>query len=252
MTQVTDSGTRVLDAPSAVEFMREALVKISESEIAEVASQLEQRRDLLFPMLERVIDGRGSVGDLSTLWRGVFVTRRTATDLSASRTMESWAESLRELVKGQDDLPVRFSRFDAALHQHEESFRRDLAGEMLRLFDPDEYWLWSRWMWNEKTDTGSLPLVLAEGFDLSGDTAGEIYLKVGDATKVVIDTASEIGFAGMKANCYAVDVYLCAIYGIYLYTVTRMRMTQEFNRVIPKLPELVRRMLGVHRLEVGS
>jgi hypothetical protein len=46
-----------------------------------------------------------------------------------------------------------------------------------------------------------------------------------------------------------VDVYLAAIYGIYLYTVTRLRMTQEFNRVIPQLPDLVRRLLGVHRLE---
>jgi hypothetical protein len=27
-------------------------------------------------------------------------------------------------------------------------------------------------------------------------------------------------------------------------------MTQEFNKVIPPLPELARRFLGVHRLEV--
>jgi hypothetical protein len=26
-------------------------------------------------------------------------------------------------------------------------------------------------------------------------------------------------------------------------------MTQEFNRVIPQLPDLVRRLLGVYRLE---
>ena len=49
----------------------------------------------------------------------------------------------------------------------------------------------------------------------------------------------------MGASPYAVDVYLAAIYGIYLYTVTRLRMTQEFNKVIPQLPDLVRRLLGV-------
>jgi hypothetical protein len=37
---------------------------------------------------------------------------------------------------------------------------------------------------------------------------------------------------------------------VYLYTITRLRMTQEFNKVIPPLPELVRRFLGVHRLEL--
>ena len=42
---------------------------------------------------------------------------------------------------------------------------------------------------------------------------------------------------------------------IYLYTVTRLRMTQEFNRVIPPLPDLVRRLLGVtqpRRAEAGG
>jgi len=46
-----------------------------------------------------------------------------------------------------------------------------------------------------------------------------------------------------------VDVYLAAIYGVYLYTVTRLRMTQEFNRVIPQLPDLVRWLHGVRGLD---
>ena len=45
------------------------------------------------------------------------------------------------------------------------------------------------------------------------------------------------------------DVLLACVYCVYLYTITRLRMTQEFNKVIPPLPELVRRILGVHRLE---
>jgi hypothetical protein len=73
---------------------------------------------------------------------------------------------------------------------------------------------------------------------------------VGAATTAVIATADELGFRRMRANPYAIDVYLAAIYGIYLYTVTRLRMTQEFNRVIPQLPDLVRRLLGVYRPEV--
>jgi hypothetical protein len=44
-------------------------------------------------------------------------------------------------------------------------------------------------------------------------------------------------------------VYLAAIYGVYLATVTRLRMTQEFNRVVPPLPDLVRRLHGVHGLD---
>jgi len=36
---------------------------------------------------------------------------------------------------------------------------------------------------------------------------------------------------------------------VYVFTTIRMRMTQEFNRVIPPLPELCRRLLGVHRMD---
>jgi hypothetical protein len=32
--------------------------------------------------------------------------------------------------------------------------------------------------------------------------------------------------------------------------VLRLRMTQEFTRIVPPLPDLVRRLLGVYRLEV--
>jgi hypothetical protein len=251
LTTITEKGNRpVLDEPSAVEFMREALVKLSETEIAVVSSELERRRELLLPRLQKLVGGMGDENDLKDLWRGTFVTRRNVDELLESGGVEGWSERLEKLVSGDEDLCSRVSAFAAEPFGHDASFRRDLAGEMLRLHDPDKYWLCSRWMWNEKTKTGSLPLVLVEGYDLEGSNPGEIYLKVGEALKVVQATAAEIGFGGMRASRYAIDVYLCAIYGVYLYTVTRLRMTQEFNTVIPKLPELVRRMLAVHRLEV--
>ena len=43
---------------------------------------------------------------------------------------------------------------------------------------------------------------------------------------------------------------LACVYAVYMYTVLRLRMTQEFNRIVPELPDLVRRLLGVYRPEV--
>ena len=34
-----------------------------------------------------------------------------------------------------------------------------------------------------------------------------------------------------------------------MYTVLRMRMTREFNKLLPPLPDLIRRLLGVNHLE---
>jgi hypothetical protein len=57
------------------------------------------------------------------------------------------------------------------------------------------------------------------------------------------------GLLDLGPEPWNLDVLLACVYCVYLYTVTRLRMTQEFNKVIPPLPDLARRFLGVHRLE---
>ena len=42
------------------------------------------------------------------------------------------------------------------------------------------------------------------------------------------------------------NCFLCSVYVVYAYTVLKMRMTQEFNKVMPGLPEFSRRLLGVY------
>jgi hypothetical protein len=34
-----------------------------------------------------------------------------------------------------------------------------------------------------------------------------------------------------------------------MYTVFKVKLSQEFNRILPELPELTQRVLGVHKLE---
>jgi hypothetical protein len=46
-------------------------------------------------------------------------------------------------------------------------------GELLHFTYPDRYWLWTRWMWDPRTETGSLRLVTMEEFELSADSRGE-------------------------------------------------------------------------------
>ncbi|MBK7407895.1 MAG: hypothetical protein IPJ40_07325 [Saprospirales bacterium] len=119
---------------------------------------------------------------------------------------------------------------------------------MLHFTFPDQHWLWCRWMWDPKTKTGSLPLVVTENFDLGGQSLGETYLKVGKAVAFVHHTGEAAGFQNISRALYGTDVFLCSVYVIYTYTVLRMRMTQEFNKVVPDLAEFTRRLLGVHRM----
>jgi len=241
-----------VDAPSAVEFMREALVKISEDDIGAVSDLLARKRADLAPLLSEASLAKANADAVRPILARVFATRRRADDLLVVAGAPILAGAIRDLVHGGGRIEARFAVFDAALAAIDEPVRRDLAGECLHFADPERYWLWSRWMWDPEARTGALPLVMVEDFDFGGSDAGAVYLRVGAATAAVISTARELGFQRMGASPYAVDVYLAAIYGIYLYTVTRLRMTQEFNRVIPQLPDLVRRLLGVWTAPVAG
>ena len=238
-----------VDAPSAVEFMREALVKISEDDIGTVADLLVHKRTLLAPLLRRESLEGGTAEAVRPILDRVFATRRRSDQLLVANGAPTIAAAIRDLLHGTGAIDARFRAFDEALPAVEAPVRRDLAAECLHLSDPDRYWLWSRWMWDPATRTGALPLVMVEEFDFAGPDAGAVYLRVGAATAAVIAVADDLGFKRMRANPFVVDVYLAAIYGVYLYTVTRLRMTQEFNRVIPPLPDLVRRLLGVRGLD---
>jgi hypothetical protein len=243
------AGAGAVDASSAVEFMREALIKISEDEIGAVAELLSRKRAILAPALAEEALRPATAETVRPILARVFATRRRSDEILVAVGAPALSHAIRELVHGSGPVSGRVRQFDEALPGIDAPIRRELAGECLHFTDPDRHWLWSRWMWDPATRTGSLPLLMVEGFDFSGPDAGAIYLRVGAATSAVLATADDLGFRRMRADPFSIDVYLAAIYGIYLYTVTRLRMTQEFNRVIPQLPDLVRRLLGVYRLE---
>lgn len=241
-----------VDAPSAVEFMREALIKISEDDIGAVADLMVRKRDELGPQLAADALGRRTAEAVRPILGRVFATKRRSDQILVAVGAPILADAIRELVHGTAPIDRRFAAFERALPDIEAPVRRELAGECLHFADPGSGWLWSRWMWDPATATGALPLVMVDAFDFSGEDDGAVYLRVGAATAAVVATADDLGFRRMRENPFVVDVYLAAIYGVYLYTVTRLRMTQEFNRVIPQLPDLIRRLLGVSGLEAQA
>jgi hypothetical protein len=103
-------------------------------------------------------------------------------------------------------------------------------------------------MWDPRTQTGSLALVTEDDYDLNAPDRGEGYLRVGEAMAFVNETGKQVGFTSAGPGLFGVDIFLACVYSVYMYTVLRLRMTQEFNKIVPELPDLVRRLLGVHRL----
>jgi hypothetical protein len=241
---------QVVDTETAQEFMRQALEMVQLPEMEGIAQELEDKSRRFQAVLEPAALAAMTDEGLRALLRTIFATRRRAPEVMAEAGAQNLRAELAALLHGQDPIASRIDRFDGAMAAIEPAIRRDVAGEVLHFHDPDRHWLWTRWMWDPELRTGALPLVTMQEFDLNGSTAGQTYLKVGTAIAFVNQTGRAVGFTRYGSEAFGVDVYLACVYGIYLYTITRMRMTQEFNKVIPPLPQLVRRLLGTHRMEV--
>lgn len=240
---------QVVDTETAEEFMREVATVASAEDIVAIVNACSRKGDGFAALLG---DGRArAIGheDLRRVLRSIFSTRRFADAILAEIGPSRLAVEIDNLLHGVDAVPDRFDRFDSAL----AAFANpgfDLPGELLHFTYPDRYWSWTRWMWDPHVDTGALRLVTMEEFELAASGRGETYLRVGQAIAFVQETGRAAGFVGFGAGPFAADVFLACVYGVYMYTVLRMRLTQEFNKVVPELPDLVRRLMGVYRPEV--
>lgn len=249
--------------------MAQALEKAERAELGSIAVELEHKsarfRELLAPgslaALERP--------QLRGLLRSIFATRRKADAILDVMGTEGLREAIAGLLHGPAGVEERFQRFVDALSGYwgdvrlarrplpgregdeiPENVLCDLASELLHFTRPDDRWLWTRWMWDPRVGTGSLPLVVEDQYDLHGRNAGETYVKVGVAVAFVRATGEAAGFARFGPGPFGIDIFLSCVYAVYVYTTLRIRMTQEFNKVVPQLPELSRRLLGVWRMEV--
>jgi hypothetical protein len=243
-------GGQVVDTQSATEFMRETLETVSRDELVSVAALLDAKAAGFAALLGSPGQARQLPGeDLRRVLRSIFATRRKADAILDDVGPERLGAAMDDLIHGDGLVTDRFNSFDAVLAGFpEQGF--DLPSELLHFTAPDRWWLWTRWMWDPRAGTGSLALVTTEDFDLDASDRGEGYLRVGEAMAFVNETGKAVGFTDLGSGLFGTDVFLACVYSVYMYTVLRLRMTQEFNRIVPELPDLVRRLLGVYRPEV--
>lgn len=239
---------QVVDTDTAKEFMRETLEKVAAEELAAICVEVEQKSAWFQKHLGRETLPQMSSATYFSLLRRIFSTRRKANTLLQQFDFNHLRDWTFELLYGASPIRERFQTFVDRLEGFDRTLSFDFASEILHFTDPERYWLWTRWIWDPRVRTGALPLVTQANFDLKGETEGETYLRVGEALAFVHQVGEAAGFQTISRNIFGTDVFLSCVYTVYVYTVLRMRMTQEFNRVVPDLPEFSRRLLGVHNI----
>ncbi len=236
---------QVVDTPSAQEFMREAMQKITIEELDAIEQEVAAKSVRFQAALAPDQISRLTRDDWRGLFKMIFAVRRKSDAILAAHAKNDLGDQIHDLIYCDAELAARFPSFCDAFADLDENVRYDLASELLHYTRPKDYWLWTRWMWDPATETGSLRLVTMDDFDLRAPSLGETYLRVGEAMAFVNATGEAAGFTRLGQQTFGADVFLACVYGVYTYTVLRLRMTNEFNKVMPELPELARRLLGV-------
>ncbi|HEY0409806.1 MAG TPA: hypothetical protein VGE42_06010 [Candidatus Dormibacteraeota bacterium] len=251
MSTSMPAGGQVVDTPAAREFLDRALERISRDDCRAITADCARKAAGLQRLLAAGRCATLGEAELRILLRAVFSTRRRVDGvIEAAGGTRGLAMALDELAWGAAPVAHRVEGFAGRLEPlGDPELACDLAGEVLHHLHPGRLWLFSRWLWSPRLRTGALGLVTTDA-DLSGDTPGQTYLKLGRTLVMLRASADAGGLLGLGEEPWDLDVLLACVYCVYLYTITRLRMTQEFNKVIPPLPELVRRFLGVHRLEL--
>ncbi len=236
---------RVVDSEAALELWKEATKVATGSELEDIGRRLEAKSRLFRELLAEDRLAELDEAGLRRLLGSIFTLRRKARRLLAANDLETLRGELRALLYGDGPVTARFDRFVGAVQGLERAMVVALAGEALHYTDPGRYWLWTPWIWNPKSGTGALPLVIREEVDLAAASDGEVYAKVGRAMAVVDAQGHASGFSRSGRGLFGTDVFLACVYAVYMFTVFRVKLSQEFNRILPELPELVQRVLGV-------
>ena len=239
----------VVDSESALEFMKEATKLATSSDLEDLSERIARKAEFFGRMLEPEKLERLTEDEFGLMVRQIFSIGRKSKRLISNNGFENLRNRIQNLLSGDEKLDERFNSFVIGVQGVEEKMRTNFAADLPHLSEPHNYWLWTNWIWDPDANTGSLPLVVQEEVDLLGDTPGETYLRVGQAMAQVRQAGQERGFSNLGQGTFGVDVFLACVYAVYMYTVFRVKLSDEFNRILPNLPELTRRVLGVQKME---
>ncbi len=243
-------GGQVVDTSTAAEFFQQVLEVSTREELSRIGEDL-QKKSAAMRALAGDDPSRMDDAAVRELLGWVFCARRKVDRIFAVVEPTQLAVAIAELMHGQGGIAMRYDRF-AELLDPLPAIAADLPGELLHFLDPGRYWLWTRWIWDPDARTGALALVTMEDTDLdpaeAGGGRGETYIALGRPMAFIEETGKAVGFTDVGSGLFGTDVFLAAVYGVYMQTILQMRLTREFTNILPALPALTRRLLGVHHV----
>ncbi len=248
------------DDPELQAMLQDALAQVSPEDVVAIADELAERRERLFLRI-----WAGQAGDLKA---DEALMASSFTEVAAAVThTQANAKFLRgyfgphnfgllqRLLTGADPAPVRVADLVDQLSALDTRLALELATGLLANAAPQEHWLWTRWLWDPTTGTGILPLLAGSVHNLVATGIAEGYARVGAVTAMSMKFAEGTGLwspvltADEKRAPFANSAFLACAYSIYMYGSTGWRLSREFNDLLPSLPNMARRLLGLPKVK---
>jgi hypothetical protein len=238
------------DDPELQANLQEALAQVSPEDVIAIADELAERHARLFLDLEPAsAKFASSFADVASA-----VAHTKANALTITNYFAQGDYSLFEqLLKGEAPAPVRVAAFVEKLNALDTRLALELATGLLHNTFPSQHWLWTRWLWDPTTGTGILPLLAGSAHNLLADNLADGYARVGAVTAMSMKFAEGTGLwtdelaSGEKRSPFANSAFLACAYAVYMYGTTSWRLSRDFNELLPSLPNMARRLLGLKK-----
>ncbi len=238
------------DDPILHETLQEALGQVSSADVIAIADELAERHARFFSDLQT--DSASLASSFADVAAAVTHTKANARTITNYFAQGDFAVFER-LLNEEAPAPVRVATFVETLNALDTRLALELASGLLYNTSPKDNWLWTRWLWDPTTGTGILPLLAGSTHNLLAENLADGYARVGWVTAMSMKFAEGTGLwtdeltSNEKRAPFANSAFLACAYNVYLFGTTSWRLSREFNNLLPSLPNMARKLLGLKK-----
>jgi hypothetical protein len=235
--------------------LQEALAQVSAQDVISIADELSERQERVFLGLET--DPARLASSFADVASAVTHTKANARTITSTFAHGDIAIFI-ELLNGDAPTPLRVAKFVETVNALDTRLALELASGLLYNTSPNDNWLWTRWLWDPTTGTGILPLLAGSTHNLLADNLADGYARVGLVTAMSMKFGEGTGLwtdeliVNEKRAQVANSAFLACAYNVYLYGTTSWRLSREFNNLLPSLPNMARKLLGLKKVETET
>jgi hypothetical protein len=240
------------DDPVLQETLVDALAQVSPADVISIADELSARHERIFLNLKTdSVALESSFADIAAAVTHTKANARTLTNYFAESDLAG--KLITELLITELPAPVRVAIFVEKVNALDTRLALELASGLLHYTSPNDNWLWTRWLWDPTTGTGILPLLAGSTHNLLAENLADGYARVGLVAAMSMKFGEGTGLwtdelmSNKKRTQFANSAFLACAYNVYLYGTTSWRLSREFNNLLPSLPNMARKLLGLRK-----